>query len=197
LGGVTHRQYDRFVNVTTPTIQSLSPFAARLAVVAALVAAVVAGCAGASRSVAPSAAPSTEPDLLVYFLDQTRYATAVPPYEVMVRRPAVGVSSIEERATATIRAVFAGPTPDERAQGLTAVTSGFTAVRELRLIDAVAHVYLEGTCTGGGATYTVANLLSANLLPFPEIEWVKVYDEHGETEDPTGPRDSIPACLEP
>jgi hypothetical protein len=77
------------------------------------------------------------------------------------------------------------------------VTSGFTGVRELRLIDAVAHVDLDGTCRGGGATYTIANLLAANLLPFPEIEWLKVYDEHGETEEPTGPRDSIPLCLEP
>jgi hypothetical protein len=177
------------------------PVTVRAAIRAALVVALVAGCAGGvSPSVSPPASsggPSADPDLLVYFLDQTRYATAVPPYEVMVRRPASGARTVEERALATVRALFVGPTSAERAQGLTAVTSGLTGVREVRLIDAVAHVYLEGTCRGGGATYTVANLLAANLLPFPEIEWLKVYDERGETEEPTGWRDSIPICLEP
>jgi len=173
----------------------------RTAIGTGLTAVVAAGCVGgvspSSPPSAPIAGPSGEPDLLVYFLDQTRYATAVPPYEVMVRRPASGASSADERALATVRAMLAGPTSEERGQGLSEVTSGFTDVRDVRLIDAVAHVYLEGTCRGGGATYTVSNLISANLLPFPEIEWVKVYDERGETEEPTGPRDSIPLCLEP
>jgi hypothetical protein len=178
-------------------IQALHPLAASIAVRVALVAVVIAGCAGGtSPSVAPpTARPSAEPDLLVYFLDQTRYATAVPPYEVMVRRPAPGASSVEERALATVRAVFAGPTSDELAQGLTVVTSGFTGVRELRLVDAVANVDLEGTCAGGGATYTIANLLAANLLPFPEIEWVKVRRARGRGADRA--TDSIPLCLEP
>ena len=114
-----------------------------------------------------------------------------------VRPPATGVTDVESRAWATIRALLAGPTAEERANGLAAVTSGFTGVRMLRLIDGVAHVYLDGTCHGGGATYTVADLIRANLLPFPEIVAVKVYDEHGETEQPTGPVDSIPLCLEP
>ncbi len=58
-------------------------------------------------------------------------------------------------------------------------------------------MFSNGTCRGGGATYTVANLIRANLLPFAEIAWVKVYDERGETEDPAGQGDSIPLCLEP
>ncbi len=157
-----------------------------------------------ASSPSPSAVPSGDPssalavsDLLVYFTDETRYATAIPPYEVMVARPAVGVAGNEDRPLATIRAFFAGPTPEEAARGLIAVTSGFTGVSELRVVDAVAHVFLEGACASTGATYTVANAIAANLLPFPEIEWVKVYDEHRETEVPTGQGDSLPLCLEP
>ncbi len=144
-----------------------------------------------------TASPPNPSDLLVYFLDEGRYAAAIPPYEVIVRRPATGVTDVESRALATVRALFAGPTPAERAAGLTDVTSGFSGVRALRLIDGVAHVYLDGACQSGGATYTIANLIRANLLPFPEVVAVKVYDERDETEQPTGSGDSIPLCLEP
>jgi len=165
--------------------------------------AVLGGCGpglapgGPTALTAATPSPPSPSDLLVYFLDGGRYAAAIPPYEVIVRRPATGVTDVESRALATIRALFTGPTAEERAAGLAVVTSGFTAVRALRLIDGVAHVYLEGTCHGGGATYTIANLIRANLRPFPEIVAVKVYDEHGQTEQPTGSGDSIPLCLEP
>ncbi len=170
-----------------------------LSVVGLVAVAFLAGCAGAG--VPPSPAPASpapaSSDLLVYFTDEGRYARAIPPYEVQVGRSASGRLTVEERALATLRAFFAGPSPDERARGLTAVRSGFTGVSELRLVDAVAHVYLEGACASTGATYSVASVIGANLKPFPEILWVKVYDERGETEEPTGPGDSIPLCLEP
>jgi hypothetical protein len=37
----------------------------------------------------------------------------------------------------------------------------------------------------------------ATLQQFNEIEYVKIYDQSGETEFPEGPQNSIPACLEP
>lgn len=138
--------------------------------------------------------PPTAEALVVYFLDEGRYAVGTEPYEVAVVRPAGGAT---DRPRAVLDALFAGPTPDERAQGLALVASGFTGVGSLRIEEGVAHVRLVGTCRGGGATYTVANLIRANLLPFAEIAWVKVYDEDGETESPAGQSDSIPFCLEP
>jgi hypothetical protein len=61
----------------------------------------------------------------------------------------------------------------------------------------VAHVYLTGQCNSGGSTYTIGNLIFANLSQFPEIQWIKIYDENGETEVPEGQSSSIPFCLEP
>jgi hypothetical protein len=36
-----------------------------------------------------------------------------------------------------------------------------------------------------------------NLKQFPEIQFVKIYDENGMTQSPEGSNDSIPACLQP
>ena len=58
-------------------------------------------------------------------------------------------------------------------------------------------MYLAGQCNSEGATYTVASLLMVNLKQFDTIEYVKIYDENGETEVPDGQSDSIPFCLEP
>jgi hypothetical protein len=48
-----------------------------------------------------------------------------------------------------------------------------------------------------GATYTIADLLTYNLKQFPEIRFVKIYDENGGTQNPNGLSDSIPVCLQP
>ena len=92
---------------------------------------------------------------------------------------------------------FLGPTLEEQTQGLIAVTSGATGFSSLVVGDGVAHVYLEGVCNSGGATYTIAQPLAVNLKQFDAIETVKIYDENGGTEVPDGPSDSIPFCLEP
>lgn len=171
-----------------------------LALLAASIVLGLAACAAPAATVPPTAEPGrptaapTATELLVYFLDEHRYAAGTEPYEVAVVRPA---GAATDRPSAVLDALFAGPTPDERARGLALVASGFTGVGSLRIEAGVAHVWLVGTCRGGGATYTVANLVRANLLPFAEIAWVKVYDERGETEDPAGQSDSIPLCLEP
>ncbi len=93
--------------------------------------------------------------------------------------------------------LFLGPTPDEKARGLDIVLSGTTGYRQLSVADGVARIYLTGKCNSGGSTYTIGNLIFANLAQFPEIKWIKIYDESGQTENPDGQMSSIPLCLEP
>ena len=181
-------------------MRSMSARPRPLALLAASVVLGAAACAAPAATIPPTAAqtgpapPLTGEELVVFFLDEGRYAVGTEPYEVAVVRPAGGAT---DRPRAVLDALFEGPTPEERARGLALVASGFTGVGSLRIADGVAHVSLVGTCRGGGATYSVANLVRANLLPFAEIAWVKVYDEHGETETPASQADSIPFCLEP
>ena len=152
--------------------------------------------------VTPSPPPETEivvdgelkVTLTVYFTDQNRYATAEEPYEVGVAREALASQYHPE---VVLEEFFIGPTQEEQAQGLSAVLSGSTGFNSLVVQDGIAHVYLEGQCNSGGATYTIAQPLMVNLKQFDSIEFVKIYDENGETEVPEGRSDSIPFCLEP
>jgi hypothetical protein len=81
--------------------------------------------------------------------------------------------------------------------GLELIDSGFTGYSQLVVAGGIAHIYLSGPCQSGGATYTIAQPLLANLRQFPEINYVKIYDAEGSTGDPSGQSNSIPACLEP
>jgi hypothetical protein len=153
-----------------------------------------------TEEVAPTTPPTEEIDgnltveLSVYFLDNARYAVGEEPYEVGVTRVALASQFHPE---VVLEEYYLGPTPEEQAQGLAAVYSGSTGFRSLVVENGVAHVYLAGQCNSGGATYTVAQLLVANLKQFDSIAYVKIYDENGETEVPEGLSDSIPFCLEP
>jgi hypothetical protein len=147
----------------------------------------------------PAGTPSlTQPPALlviqVYFTDRLAYAAGRPPYEVAVTRTVPAGSNLP---AAVLAAFFQGPTPAERAVGLDAVTSGFTGVSRLTIAGGIARVYLSGECQSGGATYTIAQPLGANLRQFAEVRFVKIYDAQGTTEQPDGDSDSIPACLEP
>ena len=44
---------------------------------------------------------------------------------------------------------------------------------------------------------TVAGSIMPTLRRLPSVDWVKIHDPAGRTASPTGPTDSIPACLEP
>lgn len=132
--------------------------------------------------------------LTVYFTNVPRYAIGTEPYEDAVTRTVATTGSLPEDV---LTQLFLGPTKDEKAQGLDAVTSGATGFSELVVVNGVARVYLTGECNSKGATYTIANLIVVNLRQFPEIQWVKIYDENGETETPDGQSSSIPFCLEP
>jgi hypothetical protein len=139
----------------------------------------------------PNPTPIT---LTVYFTNMNRYAVGTEPYEDAVTRTVARSGSLPEMV---LEQLFLGPTPQEKAQGLDVVLSGTTGFSELTIEDGVARVYLTGKCNSGGATYTISNLIFANLAQFPEIRWVKIYDENGETETPEGQTSSIPICLEP
>lgn len=146
---------------------------------------------------AASSPTTTSPDwveVTVYFTDRSAYGAGVPPFEVGVTRLVPGSSSPPQAA---LEAYFAGLTLEEQQRGLMIVASGFDGVRSLEIRDGVARVFLIGDCSSLGATYTVAQPILTNLLQFPEVRSVKIYDEDMTTENPLGEGNSIPVCLQP
>jgi len=138
-----------------------------------------------------SSAPVT---LTIYLIDKARYQVGTLPYEAAVTRTVSAPASAPE---AVLTQLFLGPTDAEKVQGLAVVLSGTTGFNQLTIEDGIARVYLSSTCASQGATYTIANLIFANLKQFPEIHWIKIYDQNNETQTPDGQSDSIPFCLEP
>jgi hypothetical protein len=132
--------------------------------------------------------------LTIYFTDTTRYQVGTEPYETAVMRTVPAPASLPE---AVLTQLFLGPTEEEKAQGLAVILSGTTGFSNLTVENGVARIYMTGTCASQGATYTIANLIFANLKQFPDIQWAKIYDQNNETETPDGQSDSIPFCLEP
>ena len=159
----------------------------------ALALAIVACCS-------PCTPPLTEPVpaatiiLTVYFTDIARFQIGTEPYEAAVTRTVPVPASLPE---AVLTQLFLGPTEAEKAQGLEVILSGATGFSKLTIDNGIARVYLTGMCASQGATYTIANLIYANLKQFPEIQWIKIYDQNNETETPDGQSGSIPFCLEP
>ena len=138
--------------------------------------------------------PSATIMLTVYFTDIALFQVGTEPYETAVPRMVPAPSSLPE---AVLTQLFLGPTEAEKAQGLTVVLSGTTGFSSLIIENGVARVYLTGICNSQGSTYTIANLIFANLKQFTEIQWIKIYDQNGETETTGGQSSSIPFCLEP
>lgn len=132
--------------------------------------------------------------ITVYFTDTIRYATGGPPFEVAVSRKANADAYMPE---AVLNEFFKGPSAEESALGYEAITDGFTGFSKLDITDGIARVYLEGVCFSNGATYTIAQPLMKNLLQFEQVRYVKIFDQNGQTWEPDGPSNSIPACLEP
>ncbi|MCZ7535603.1 MAG: GerMN domain-containing protein [Acidimicrobiia bacterium] len=173
---------------------------------AALVAAVlVSACGGdddtsatTESSAAGSATSSTsEPGATVsvdvYLVDQEAFNVGTAPYVVALERQVPA----EDPVTGALDALFAGPTTDEANEGIILVASGATGVGEVTLEDGVARVHLEGGCSSGGSTLSVADEIIPTLRQFEEVDVVKVYDPDGTTGDADGPHDSMPFCLEP
>jgi len=160
------------------------------------------GLTGCSSATIPTAAPTPTStptptamvQISVYFTDSQRLTSGTAPLEVAVTRTVPATATLPEAA---LTEFFKGPTAEEQARGLQAITSGFTGLSSLEIEDGIARVHLAGPCASNGAAYTVAQLLIKNLLQFPEIKAVKIYDASGQTSEPTGESNSIPICLEP
>ena len=135
-----------------------------------------------------------EVTITVYFTDTARYQVGTEPYETAVTRTIPATDSLPE---AVLTQVFLGPTEAEKGSGLEVVLSGTTGFSNFTIENGVARIYLLGTCNSNGSTYSIASLIYANLVQFPQIQWIKIYDENGQTETPDGQSGSIPVCLEP
>jgi hypothetical protein len=130
----------------------------------------------------------------VYFTNEARFAVGTEPYEDAVTRQ---VPAEIDPMRAALDQFFLGPTPEEFNAGLRQVSSGFTQVRDLKVENGIARVYLGGVCANNGAAYSVGNLIMKNLNQFPQITAVKIYDENDSTLDPDSANSSLPYCLEP
>lgn len=130
----------------------------------------------------------------VYFVNRVRYEANTPPFVVTGDRWA-RTSMLPQSA---LNEYFKGPGSTERFSfGWIALYNGFTGYDKFEIRDDVAHVFLTGTCTPNGRDFNIADLIMLNLKQFPEIRFVKIYDENGTTQNPNGLSDSIPACLQP
>jgi hypothetical protein len=93
---------------------------------------------------------------------------------------------------------FKGPGSTERFSfGWIGIYNGFNGYSQIDIANGIARVHLTGRCEASESDYNIADILSYNLKQFPEIEYVKIYDENGITKDPFGVSDSVPMCLEP
>lgn len=150
-----------------------------------------------TRTPSPTPTPTSVPEpveITVYFTDNERFVEGTPPFEAPVNRR---VDASSDTPEAVMRAFFQGPTEEERDQGLALVSNGFTGFSSLTIEDEIARIHLTGECRSVGGVYTVAQPIMKNLLQFPEVDYVKIYDARGNTELPEGRSNSIPACLEP
>ncbi len=129
----------------------------------------------------------------VWFLDSNHAITGEEPLyrsvDRTVKPPAVAAGALD--------ALFAGPTAAERTTGLTLILSGATGYSNLHIDNGIAYVRLDGGCSSGGSTMTIAGEIMPILRQFASVNYVKIYAPDGTTETPTGSRDSIPVCLEP
>jgi hypothetical protein len=147
----------------------------------------------ATRTRIPTATPQFRL-IDLYLVNKFRYENNLPPFVVTGDRWARS-NMLPQSA---LNEYFKGPGSTERFQfGWIALYNGFTGYSRLEIREGVAHVFLTGTCTPDGRDFNIADLITLNLKQFPEIRFVKIYDENGTTQNPDGFSDSIPACLQP
>ena len=148
---------------------------------------------GPSRVVIDVRAPFRTVPVRDYFLNTHRFAAGHEPYAEAVSRPVIPPAT----AFGAMQRLLAGPTQAELARGLRFVSSGATGFKILGISDGVARVQLLGKVSSGGSTFTIASEIMPTLKQFPSVHWVKIYDQNGRTERPSGHSDSIPFSLEP
>jgi Peptidase family M23 len=128
----------------------------------------------------------------VYFADRFKVANNTPPFEVAGQR---WEKSSANLPLAALAEYFKGPGDTERLYGYIVINNGFTGVSRLDVTNGVANVFLNGNCQASASNFTIASLIADNLKQFPGIQFVKVYDSHGQTQTPDGSSDSQPSCL--
>lgn len=96
-----------------------------------------------------------------------------------------------------LQRLFAGPTEQEKADGLAFVDSHAGGFASVTIADGIAYVVLTDGCNSDGSTVTIAGEIVPTLKQFGTVRYVKIFDPRGQTEQPTGPSDSIPFDLEP
>ena len=133
-------------------------------------------------------------EVTVYFTDNERLIAGQLPYEVAVKRM---VPTSKDTVTAVLDEFFKGPSDVERNSGLAVISNGFTGYNKIELANGGVHVYLTGSCQSNGTLYNITPALMLSLKQFPEIQFVKIYDQFGYTREPSARVDSIPACLDP
>jgi hypothetical protein len=133
-------------------------------------------------------------EVSIYFTDNDRLIAGQLPYEVAVKR---FVPTSKNLVNAVLDEFFKGPTSVERNQGLALISNGFTGYSDIVLANGGVHVYLAGSCQSNGTLYNITRPLMLSLKQFPEIQFVKIYDQFGHTREPAARVDSIPACLDP
>lgn len=131
----------------------------------------------------------------VFFVDWQAVIDGQSPIVVPVTRKVPK----GRRAEAALQRLYAGPTQTELGASLRFIRSGTRGFRDLRINSrGIARVTLRGPCdSGGSALVTVASQIMPTLRSRPAVDWVKIYDRDGVTEEPWGRTDSIPYCLEP
>jgi len=130
----------------------------------------------------------------VYFVNKFRYTHNLPPFEVAGDRYVHSNDIIG----GVLNEYFKGPGATEKFQfGWIAIYDGFTGYSKIDVSDGIARLYLTGACQPANPNYTIADILTTNFKQFPEIQYVKIYDQNGITRDPFGLSDSIPPCLAP
>lgn len=128
-----------------------------------------------------------------YLFDEKAFVANREPFFRPVARPVPATRPL----VGALDRVFAGPLLGERAHGLRLLRSHATGFAGLRVDHGIARVRLTGGCSSDGSTVTVAGEIIPTLKQFASVDWVKIYGPGGHTEQPTGPSDSIPTCLEP
>jgi hypothetical protein len=132
--------------------------------------------------------------LNVYFTSNKRLISGQLPYEVPVKRFAPSSKNV---IIAVLDEIFKGPSDVERNQGLAVIHNGFTGYKNVIFANGGVYVYLAGSCQSNGTLYTIAQPLMANLKQFRELQFVKIYDQAGNTLQPAARVDSVPGCIDP
>ena len=156
-----------------------------------------------TRTATPTRTPTNTPrpsptplyiKVNVDFINNYRFINNLPPFEVA----GVRWARTNNIYGTVLTEYFKGPGSTERYTfGWIAIYNGFTGYSRLDAVNGIARVYLTGQCEASTNPYTIADILTYNLKQFPEIQYVKIYDENGLTRDPFGLSDSEPVCLHP